>query len=128
MSELPNGHGLRPAGFVLGLDVGSSVIRCHVYDRTARVRGSSAQKVTERRARAGQAPSPPGPAAPRALPARPRAPGRSLPLPGFTRPRRGGSRAGLSRLRVSMREVVSDLYDFSCTSLTDLHLHLYFIL
>lgn len=34
------------AGFVLGLDVGSSVIRCHVYDRAARVRGSSSQKVT----------------------------------------------------------------------------------
>ncbi|XP_012862553.1 putative glycerol kinase 5 [Echinops telfairi] len=33
------------AGFVLGLDVGSTVIRCHVYDRAARVRGSSAQKV-----------------------------------------------------------------------------------
>nr|XP_012292421.1 putative glycerol kinase 5 [Aotus nancymaae] len=33
------------AGFVLGLDVGSSVIRCHVYDRAARVCGSSAQKV-----------------------------------------------------------------------------------
>ncbi|XP_036301464.1 putative glycerol kinase 5 isoform X3 [Pipistrellus kuhlii] len=32
-------------GFVLGLDVGSSVIRCHVYDRAGRVRGSSAQKV-----------------------------------------------------------------------------------
>lgn len=37
----------RRAGFVLGLDVGSSVIRCHVYDRAARIRGSSAQKVTE---------------------------------------------------------------------------------
>lgn len=35
-----------PSRFVLGLDVGSTVIRCHVYDRTARVRGSSAQKVT----------------------------------------------------------------------------------
>lgn len=34
----------RPA-FVLGLDVGSSVIRCHVYDRAGRIRGSSAQKV-----------------------------------------------------------------------------------
>ncbi|XP_032991354.1 putative glycerol kinase 5 isoform X2 [Rhinolophus ferrumequinum] len=32
-------------GFVLGLDVGSSVIRCHVYDRAGRIRGSSAQKV-----------------------------------------------------------------------------------
>uniref|UniRef100_A0A9L0S2A9 Glycerol kinase 5 n=1 Tax=Equus caballus TaxID=9796 RepID=A0A9L0S2A9_HORSE len=32
-------------GFVLGLDVGSSVIRCHVYDRAARICGSSAQKV-----------------------------------------------------------------------------------
>uniref|UniRef100_A0A8D1KZ41 Carbohydrate kinase FGGY N-terminal domain-containing protein n=1 Tax=Sus scrofa TaxID=9823 RepID=A0A8D1KZ41_PIG len=35
----------RRAGFVLGLDVGSSVIRCHVYDRAARICGSSAQKV-----------------------------------------------------------------------------------
>lgn len=34
-----------PSRFVLGLDVGSTVIRCHVYDQTARVRGSSAQKV-----------------------------------------------------------------------------------
>uniref|UniRef100_H0WFW1 Glycerol kinase 5 n=1 Tax=Otolemur garnettii TaxID=30611 RepID=H0WFW1_OTOGA len=32
-------------GFVLGLDVGSSVIRCHVYDRATRIRGSCAQKV-----------------------------------------------------------------------------------
>ncbi|XP_021028890.1 putative glycerol kinase 5 [Mus caroli] len=37
-----------PSRFVLGLDVGSTVIRCHVYDQTARVRGSSAQKVTRR--------------------------------------------------------------------------------
>ncbi|PNI78467.1 putative glycerol kinase 5 [Pongo pygmaeus] len=35
----------RHPGFVLGLDVGSSVIRCHVYDRAARVCGSSVQKV-----------------------------------------------------------------------------------
>lgn len=35
-----------PTGFVLGLDMGSSMIRCHVYDRAGRVRGSSAQKVT----------------------------------------------------------------------------------
>uniref|UniRef100_F8WBF0 Glycerol kinase 5 n=1 Tax=Homo sapiens TaxID=9606 RepID=F8WBF0_HUMAN len=35
----------RYPGFVLGLDVGSSVIRCHVYDRAARVCGSSVQKV-----------------------------------------------------------------------------------
>ncbi|XP_057594233.1 putative glycerol kinase 5 isoform X2 [Hippopotamus amphibius kiboko] len=35
----------RRAGFVLGLDVGSSVIRCHVYDRAARICGSSVQKV-----------------------------------------------------------------------------------
>ncbi|XP_013015482.1 putative glycerol kinase 5 isoform X1 [Cavia porcellus] len=45
MSELRNGLEPKPVGFVLGLDVGSSVIRCHVYDRTARVCGSSAQKV-----------------------------------------------------------------------------------
>ncbi|XP_012502865.1 PREDICTED: putative glycerol kinase 5 [Propithecus coquereli] len=35
----------RRAGFVLGLDVGSSVIRCHVYDLATRIRGSCAQKV-----------------------------------------------------------------------------------
>ncbi|XP_004629347.1 putative glycerol kinase 5 [Octodon degus] len=46
MSEQYNGSEPQPAVFVLGLDVGSSVIRCHVYDRAARVRGSSAQKVT----------------------------------------------------------------------------------
>ncbi|XP_040830666.1 putative glycerol kinase 5 [Ochotona curzoniae] len=50
MSELPAGPeqsapAASRAGFVLGLDVGSSVIRCHVYDRAARIRGSSAQKV-----------------------------------------------------------------------------------
>uniref|UniRef100_A0A2K5R135 Glycerol kinase 5 n=1 Tax=Cebus imitator TaxID=2715852 RepID=A0A2K5R135_CEBIM len=50
MSGLPTDREQRAqepqqAGFVLGLDVGSSVIRCHVYDRAARVCGSSAQKV-----------------------------------------------------------------------------------
>ncbi|KAK2119543.1 putative glycerol kinase 5, partial [Saguinus oedipus] len=49
MLGLPTDRELRvqepqQAGFVLGLDVGSSVIRCHVYDRAARVCGSSAQK------------------------------------------------------------------------------------
>lgn len=44
---LPEASAPRPhTGFVLGLDVGSSVIRCHVYDRAGRIRGSSAQKVT----------------------------------------------------------------------------------
>lgn len=42
--------GASPAGFVLGLDVGSSVIRCHVYDHATRICGSSAQKVTGERA------------------------------------------------------------------------------
>ncbi|XP_037381749.1 putative glycerol kinase 5 isoform X1 [Talpa occidentalis] len=55
MSELPDvrrrGHPKQSSwhpphpGFVLGLDVGSSVIRCHVYDRAARICGSSARKV-----------------------------------------------------------------------------------
>ncbi|XP_073915178.1 glycerol kinase 5 isoform X2 [Castor canadensis] len=46
MTGLPSGlEKQRPERFVLGLDVGSSVIRCHVYDRTMRVRGSSEQKV-----------------------------------------------------------------------------------
>lgn len=40
----------RRAGFVLGVDVGSSMIRCHVYDRAARICGSSVQKVTRERA------------------------------------------------------------------------------
>lgn len=44
--EEPSAPASPPSRFVLGLDVGSTVIRCHVYDRTARVRGSSAQKVT----------------------------------------------------------------------------------
>uniref|UniRef100_A0A8C2NME1 ATP:glycerol 3-phosphotransferase 5 n=1 Tax=Capra hircus TaxID=9925 RepID=A0A8C2NME1_CAPHI len=39
----------RRAGFVLGVDVGSSMIRCHVYDRAARICGSSVQKVTRER-------------------------------------------------------------------------------
>ncbi|XP_072474286.1 glycerol kinase 5 isoform X1 [Notamacropus eugenii] len=34
-----------PPGYVLGLDLGSSVIRCHVYDQATRIRGSSSQKV-----------------------------------------------------------------------------------
>jgi hypothetical protein len=51
MTGLPSGlEKQRPERFVLGLDVGSSVIRCHVYDRTMRVRGSSEQKVTGKRA------------------------------------------------------------------------------
>ncbi|XP_060053454.1 putative glycerol kinase 5 isoform X3 [Erinaceus europaeus] len=48
MSQLPGAP--RPAdpserGCVLGLDVGSSVIRGHVYDRSARICGSSARKI-----------------------------------------------------------------------------------
>ncbi|KAM9037485.1 putative glycerol kinase 5 isoform X1 [Sarcophilus harrisii] len=41
------GQGPGPPGprYVLGLDVGSSVIRCHVYDRATRICGSSSQKV-----------------------------------------------------------------------------------
>lgn len=46
--EEPSAPASSPSRFVLGLDVGSTVIRCHVYDRTTRVRGSSAQKVTGR--------------------------------------------------------------------------------
>lgn len=46
--EEPSAPASSASRFVLGLDVGSTVIRCHVYDRTTRVRGSSAQKVTGR--------------------------------------------------------------------------------
>ncbi|KFO79886.1 Putative glycerol kinase 5, partial [Cuculus canorus] len=34
-----------PARFVLGVDVGSTVLKCHVYDREAAVRGSACRKV-----------------------------------------------------------------------------------
>uniref|UniRef100_A0A803V0Y7 Glycerol kinase 5 n=1 Tax=Ficedula albicollis TaxID=59894 RepID=A0A803V0Y7_FICAL len=34
-----------PARYVLGVDVGSTVVKCHVYDRAAAVRGSSCRKV-----------------------------------------------------------------------------------
>ncbi|XP_069720852.1 glycerol kinase 5 [Phaenicophaeus curvirostris] len=38
--------GLRgPPRFVLGVDVGSTVLKCHVYDREAAVRGSACRKV-----------------------------------------------------------------------------------
>ncbi|KAM6063689.1 glycerol kinase 5 isoform 2-T2 [Theristicus caerulescens] len=34
-----------PARYVVGVDVGSTVVKCHVYDRAAAVRGSSCRKV-----------------------------------------------------------------------------------
>ncbi|NXS08119.1 GLPK protein, partial [Neodrepanis coruscans] len=37
--------GAAPARYVLGVDVGSTVVKCHVYDRAAAVRGSSCRKV-----------------------------------------------------------------------------------
>ncbi|XP_057171996.1 putative glycerol kinase 5 isoform X4 [Ursus arctos] len=46
--------GASPAGFVLGLDVGSSVIRCHVYDHATRICGSSAQKLESLYPQAGR--------------------------------------------------------------------------
>ncbi|NXD72569.1 GLPK kinase, partial [Eolophus roseicapillus] len=37
--------GAGPARYVVGVDVGSTVVKCHVYDRAAAVRGSSSRKV-----------------------------------------------------------------------------------
>ncbi|XP_075363357.1 glycerol kinase 5 isoform X3 [Mycteria americana] len=37
--------GAAPARYVVGVDVGSTVVKCHVYDRAAAVRGSSCRKV-----------------------------------------------------------------------------------
>ncbi|OPJ79106.1 putative glycerol kinase 5 isoform B [Patagioenas fasciata monilis] len=37
--------GAPPARYVVGVDVGSTVVKCHVYDRAATVRGSSCRKV-----------------------------------------------------------------------------------
>ncbi|PKU35315.1 glycerol kinase 5 [Limosa lapponica baueri] len=36
-----------PERFVVGVDVGSTVVKCHVYDRAAAVRGSSCRKAEE---------------------------------------------------------------------------------
>lgn len=44
------------AKYVLGVDVGSTVIRCHVYDKAAVLRGSSTKQVRGAR---GRFPSPP---------------------------------------------------------------------
>uniref|UniRef100_A0A8C9FZ32 Carbohydrate kinase FGGY N-terminal domain-containing protein n=1 Tax=Pavo cristatus TaxID=9049 RepID=A0A8C9FZ32_PAVCR len=37
--------GAAPALYVVGVDVGSTAVKCHVYDRAAAVRGSSCRKV-----------------------------------------------------------------------------------
>ncbi|XP_072200936.1 glycerol kinase 5 isoform X1 [Excalfactoria chinensis] len=39
------GSGAAPALYVVGVDVGSTAVKCHVYDRAAAVRGSSCRKV-----------------------------------------------------------------------------------
>lgn len=53
--------GAAPARYVLGVDVGSTVVKCHVYDRAAAVRGSSYRKVNAggcgARSRSGAGPS-----------------------------------------------------------------------
>uniref|UniRef100_A0A8B9C205 Glycerol kinase 5 n=1 Tax=Anser brachyrhynchus TaxID=132585 RepID=A0A8B9C205_9AVES len=41
----PYGGAAAPARYVLGVDVGSTAVKCHVYDRVAAVRGSSCRKV-----------------------------------------------------------------------------------
>lgn len=45
------------ARYVIGVDMGSTVVKCHVYDRAAAVRGSSCRKVNPRRERCRAAPS-----------------------------------------------------------------------
>uniref|UniRef100_A0A669PQG2 Glycerol kinase 5 n=1 Tax=Phasianus colchicus TaxID=9054 RepID=A0A669PQG2_PHACC len=39
------GGGAAPALYVVGVDVGSTAVKCHVYDRAAAVRGSGCRKV-----------------------------------------------------------------------------------
>ncbi|XP_060623775.2 putative glycerol kinase 5 isoform X1 [Anolis sagrei] len=41
----PGGGSPSPAGLVVGVDVGSTVLRCHVYDAAATLKGSSAKPV-----------------------------------------------------------------------------------
>lgn len=40
-----------PAEYVLAVDVGSTVIRCHVYDKAAAIQGVGAKQVSKRAAR-----------------------------------------------------------------------------
>lgn len=51
----PSG-GAAPALYVVGVDVGSTAVKCHVYDRAAAVRGSGCRKVIA----GGAGPSRPG--------------------------------------------------------------------
>lgn len=82
-----SGGAAAPARYVLGVDVGSTAVKCHVYDRAAAVRGSSCRKVKpggrEERGRAAAA----APSAPhrRRLPSG----GRGLPGAALTRALRG---------------------------------------
>lgn len=61
-----------PARYVVGVDVGSTVLKCHVYDQAAAVRGSSCKKVNQGRGAGGAAAEP--------CAARPR--GEGCPAPG----------------------------------------------
>lgn len=49
--ESGGGAAAAPARYVVGVDVGSTVVKCHVYDRAAAVRGSGWRKVNPRRGR-----------------------------------------------------------------------------
>lgn len=51
------GSGAAPALYVVGVDVGSTTVKCHVYDRAAGVRGSSCRKVTRGGGRGAEPPS-----------------------------------------------------------------------
>ncbi|XP_074860117.1 glycerol kinase 5 isoform X2 [Carettochelys insculpta] len=45
MPRCDEGPGAAAATYVLGVDVGSTVLRCHVYDKAATVRGTSCKKI-----------------------------------------------------------------------------------
>lgn len=38
-------NGFKKEGFILSVDIGTTTIRCHVYDKTANIRGSCSTKV-----------------------------------------------------------------------------------
>lgn len=41
-------NGFKKEGFILSVDIGTTSIRCHVYDKTANIRGSCSTKVLTR--------------------------------------------------------------------------------
>lgn len=88
------GSGAAPALYVVGVDVGSTTVKCHVYDRAAGVRGSSCRKVTRGGGRGAESPEGSARAALRA-----RGPAVGAPSAAQVRPGPARGRSGVARGR-----------------------------